>query len=98
MPLRRRPAPLPLLALLLALGGAAPGLGCHAFSAPTWKGPRTGHFDGERFLNPDPRQPKGSFLKWMRERDRGPWQDWTEAPPGPPPLRLRGACRAAPCA
>jgi L-ascorbate metabolism protein UlaG (beta-lactamase superfamily) len=82
MPLR--PALSSLLALLAALG-----LGCHAFSAPTYQGPRSDHFDGERFLNPDPRKPQGSFLRWMRERERGPWADWTEEPPGArPPWRV----------
>lgn len=55
-------------------------------AAPPYRGPRSDHFDGERFHNQDPApHSQGSFFKWMMNRERGPWRKWTDAPPGPPP-------------
>lgn len=63
--------------------------GCSLFSAPPYRGPMpTGAtFDGERFQNQPPfeRRSFGDLLKWQLDRDRGPWRDWTDALPGPPP-------------
>jgi len=70
-----------------ALGAAAVAAG-YALSVSKWKGPRSDHFDGERFFNQEPRlRLSGSFWKWMLNRDRGPWRDFTDTPPGPPPPR-----------
>ncbi|WP_257460376.1 MBL fold metallo-hydrolase [Archangium lipolyticum] len=66
----------------LALGGV--GIGGCIFSAPTWKGPPSDHFDGERFVNLEPRE-RGSVLKWQLTKEPGPWSDWHEELPGPPP-------------
>jgi len=83
-----------LAALLLILGGGV-GIGGCIFSAPRWKGPPTDHFDGERFFNLEPREERGSFLKWQLERKPGVWKEWRDALPGaPPPRRVeRGALR-----
>ena len=55
------------------------------------RGPITDHFDGSYFYNPyypsDPIQPprRWEVLRWLATRKIGPWQDWTESKPGPPP-------------
>jgi L-ascorbate metabolism protein UlaG (beta-lactamase superfamily) len=76
--------------LASACGGVA---AAHClFSAPRYSGPVTDHFDGARFAN----NPKlahhsgGDFFKWILNRDRGPWDAWTDAPPGPPPPQRVG--------
>lgn len=45
------------------------------FSAPSYHGPLSDHFDGRKFLNPDNAKPRGLFslLRWMISRKRGPW-------------------------
>jgi L-ascorbate metabolism protein UlaG (beta-lactamase superfamily) len=70
-------------------------LGHTVFSVPRWKGPRSDHFDGVRFLNPGPRVGRGEFWDWFLDRDRGPWPEWEDAPPAPPPPRsvARGEMR-----
>ena len=61
-------------------------------ASPAYRGPRSDHFDGRRFHNQQPGwQSEGSFVKWMLERDRGPWREWVAADPGPkPPERVDG--------
>jgi L-ascorbate metabolism protein UlaG (beta-lactamase superfamily) len=83
------------LAVLLAISAGGVGIGGCMFSAPTWKGPKTDHFDGERFVNLEPRERKGSFLDWQLNRKQGPWKEWNDVPPGaPPPERVaRGGLR-----
>lgn len=78
--------------LLLVLGGLVLGalaMGCSIFSAPRYRGPMPSGaaFDGERFLNEDPIEPRSFWdvLKWQLNSDPGPWRDWTDEPPGPPP-------------
>ena len=82
-----------MISLGLASGVVALGasVGC-SWSVPRWRG-TSAHFDGERFLNVPPieHQGLGDTLKWMSNRDLGPWKDWTDAPPGPPPPRRVGA-------
>jgi L-ascorbate metabolism protein UlaG (beta-lactamase superfamily) len=54
--------------------------------APRYKGPVTDHFDGKKFRNTGPpvvRQ--GGLLKWLFNRDKGPWLDAPDAAPGPKP-------------
>jgi L-ascorbate metabolism protein UlaG (beta-lactamase superfamily) len=67
--------------------------GCGLFAAAGYHGPPSDHFDGERFHNEQPTAEAGkSFLKWMLHRRSGPWRDWTDSPPGPPPpARVEGA-------
>ena len=43
-------------------------------STPRYRGPRSDHFDGEHFHNLKPvEQPRGGFIRWMLNRQRGPW-------------------------
>lgn len=71
----------------VVLSLSLPMAGCSIFSAPRYRGPKTDHFDGERFINQSgPRtQGFGAVLKWMFTRDARPWRTWTDAPYGPPP-------------
>lgn len=53
-----------------------------------WHGPKTDHFDGETFFTPGaPARFSGvaGMLKWATQRDPGPWRDYHDEPPGPPP-------------
>lgn len=75
-----------------AAGAALVAAGC-ALSAPRWKGPVSTHFDGKRFHSIEPLDAHGlgDFLRWITHRERGPWRDFTETPPGAPPSRRIGA-------
>ncbi|HPM78686.1 MAG TPA: MBL fold metallo-hydrolase [bacterium] len=70
-----------LTAMTLAVG--------YAFSAPTFRGDNSDHFDGEKFFNPHWRTQHhfGDFFKWTLNREAGPWREWDEIQPGPPPPR-----------
>ncbi|MDY7228017.1 MBL fold metallo-hydrolase [Hyalangium rubrum] len=72
---------------MLLLGVTGIGTGCHAFAAPVYQGPRSEHFDGERFVNQETRTRRMSILDWQLNRQPGPWTEWTDTPPGPPPPR-----------
>lgn len=90
---------LAVVALVLLASGVA---GC-AFSAPTWKGPHSAHFDGARFFTPGaPAKVAGfdgpglaALLKWQATRQRGVWRAFHDEQPGPPPPYevARGAMR-----
>jgi len=84
---------------LAALGGALLmftvtvfGAGCCAFSVRGYQGPKSDHFDGERFHTPgqDTHVTLTKLLRWMTSREPGPWSDHPDAPPGPPPPRKVG--------
>jgi len=86
-----------LLAGLSATTGAALVAGGCALAAPRWRGPITEHFDGKRFRSGEPLEDRfGSFLRWITNRERGAWRDFTDTPPGArPPDRVNtGALRA----
>ncbi len=73
-----------------ALAGATAlivGVGACVLSAPRYGGPTSDHFDGEVFKNPNGvgEGRVGALLKWVVDRDQGPWRDWTEAPRGKKP-------------
>jgi L-ascorbate metabolism protein UlaG (beta-lactamase superfamily) len=56
------------------------------FASPRYRGPVTDHFDGRHFHNHQSGwQSEGSFLKWQATKEPGPWREWVEEPPGPPP-------------
>ncbi len=49
-------------------------------------GPRSDHYDGGRFHNRLPvRHGALDVFKWIAHRDQGPWRDWVDVEPGPPP-------------
>lgn len=77
-----------VLGLTLFSALAAGFLGGCVFAGPKYRGPVTDHFDGERFHNLVPQPPSagaGGMLKWVMNRDPGPWRSYEEFPPGPPP-------------
>jgi L-ascorbate metabolism protein UlaG (beta-lactamase superfamily) len=49
--------------------------------------PGSDHFDGGRFHNVPNRRQHGlrEFLRWILNRQQGPWRDWTDDAAGPPP-------------
>jgi L-ascorbate metabolism protein UlaG (beta-lactamase superfamily) len=52
-----------------------------------YNGPVSDHFDGQHFYNPRNGTPhgSGSVVKWLTNREPGPWRNWIDAAPGPPP-------------
>lgn len=96
MPMSRlRRTLLTVMGTLFMLGVTGGVVGCHAFSAPVYRGPKSDHFDGEQFVNQESRERRMTFLEWQRTRTPGTWAEWTDAAPGtPPPRRVaRGALR-----
>ncbi|MBM4378521.1 MAG: MBL fold metallo-hydrolase, partial [Deltaproteobacteria bacterium] len=65
--------------------------GC-LFSGPRHRGAATANFDGERFQNARelPRSTFPEALSLSLAAQRGPWDEWRERPPGPPPPRRVG--------
>jgi L-ascorbate metabolism protein UlaG (beta-lactamase superfamily) len=59
------------------------------FSAPSYTGPVTDHFDGKKFKNPGGIESKGfkDLWKWMRTREKGIWEERAGLPYGPAPAR-----------
>jgi L-ascorbate metabolism protein UlaG (beta-lactamase superfamily) len=61
---------------------------------PGHRGPRSDHFDGETFFNPDASAGRslGDFLRWQRTSRATPWPRWVEnqAVPNPPAALERG--------
>ena len=60
---------------------------CSSFNGSVYLGLKSEHFDGKRFINENSQEePSGwSLFKWLFNRDRGFWNDFTNAPPGPKP-------------
>lgn len=60
------------------------------FAAPRYRGPRSDHFDGRRFLNLAPTRHAGFFdvMRWLLNRDHGAWDAWREVAPSVPPERV----------
>ncbi len=84
---------LALAALALVVVGGALFLGACVFAAPAYRGPRSDHFDGERFQNREAtgHQNVTDVLKWLVTRKQGPWPDFIDDEPGPkPPAQVDG--------
>lgn len=67
--------------------------GCCSFSARGYRGPKSDHFDGEKFLNTCATQPEAGFfglLSWVVDRDPGPWPEWLDEAPGEKPRERVG--------
>ena len=67
------------------------------YNAPPYRGPESDHFDGKRFRNTNRsigHESAPSVLKWMLNREAGPWRRIEQAP-GPKPAEEVGAgtCR-----
>src|SRR6195256_367559 len=47
---------------------------------PGYEGPKSDHFDGHRFFNPDVKAGRSfkDFLRWQRTRQRKLWPQWVE--------------------
>ncbi|HEX9576805.1 MAG TPA: MBL fold metallo-hydrolase [Myxococcales bacterium] len=61
--------------------------GCCAFSGPTWRGPVSDHFDGERFFPPVREERGVRDLPRIVRETRPEWKGAQEAQPGPRPPR-----------
>jgi L-ascorbate metabolism protein UlaG (beta-lactamase superfamily) len=74
-------------AILIFLGGCL-------FSGPRYRGPKSDHFNGKRFINPGGVQAKGlgDVIGWAIKRKKGPWPPKPENnQPGPkPPASVPG--------
>jgi L-ascorbate metabolism protein UlaG (beta-lactamase superfamily) len=73
--------------------GAVAWIAGRSFAAPPYHGPRTDHFDGERFHNLTDTEHGAfglAFWRWQWTRKPGPWGDHPDAPFGPPPPRRVG--------
>lgn len=59
-----------------------------ALSTGVYRGPRSAHFNGRKFINPDGIKENGLWevLKWMLTRRRGIWKANLSLTPGPKPL------------
>ncbi|MEO1052407.1 MAG: MBL fold metallo-hydrolase [Bacteroidota bacterium] len=70
--------------LVFVAGGLIIGM---SISAPKYKGAKSDHFDGKRFLNSSGKQAEGfgSLLKWAMNRDKQLWSEIKEAEYGAPP-------------
>ena len=77
-----------ILLLVLAVAWASIMLVAYFISAPGYKGPVSGHFDGKRFINPGGVKAKGfpDVLKWMSQRKRGVWKPNMLVAPGAKPV------------
>jgi L-ascorbate metabolism protein UlaG (beta-lactamase superfamily) len=74
------------VAAIAAAAVASAAIERRFFAAPRYRGPRSDHFDGERFFNEHAGHQAGlAFLKWRMERQPGWWPPYRELPPGPPP-------------
>ena len=63
------------------------------WAVPKYRGPKSDHFDGKRFLNLRPARHAGFFdlLKWLVHREPGTWTKWRDiTPAAPPPERVEG--------
>jgi hypothetical protein len=82
--------------ILIALGTIIGGgfVAGALFSAPKYRGPKSDHFDGERFQNLIPAR-AGSLsgvVRMLAERQPSKWSKWREiAPSPPPPRRVEGS-------
>jgi L-ascorbate metabolism protein UlaG (beta-lactamase superfamily) len=62
------------------------------YNAPRYRGAKSDHFDGKRFLNLRPTRHAGfkELVQWLTHREEGPWSEWREITPSVPPQRVDG--------
>ena len=60
--------------------------------SPRYKGPVSDHYNGKKFVNPGmPERSSGGVLKWLLNRDKGPWPEQPDAFVGArPATRIEG--------
>ncbi len=60
--------------------------------APRYRGPKTDHFNGKKFVNPgQAERSTGGVLEWLLHRDKGPWPEQPDAYVGSKPkTRVEG--------
>lgn len=82
------------VALVLLIAAVMSGSGC-AFNAPAYRGPISGHFDGDQFINPEGSSDKGfgSVLRWKLTSTAPPWEP-RAVTPTKPETRLKAGLRA----
>ena len=56
-------------------------LGCSSY----YHGPVSDHFDGRRFVSPEPDNGFRAHLKWLWEMETVDWPEWIDDPPQPRP-------------
>ena len=76
-----------LLALILSIAVVFVIAGI-MFSAPSYTGPVSDHFNGKKFINPGDIKEQSllDVLKWVMQRKRGPWNELKTAEYGKHPL------------
>lgn len=76
-----------LLAIIIIFVGTF-NLIAFVISAPKYRGLVTDHFDGKVFVNPGNVKAKGGkdLVKWMRTRNKQPWEPIVNATFGPKPV------------
>jgi len=76
--------------LLAVAAGALIATVSYVLSGPTYAGPASDHFDGQRFVNMRAAEHEGlgALLRWQLKRERGPWSERTLAPGARPPARV----------
>lgn len=85
---RLRRVTLVFLGLIAVLAGTVTGVGC-VFSGPHYQGPKSDHFDGEKFFTPGALPANRDLtllLKWQLNSEPGPWSQHPDAKPGEAPL------------
>ena len=84
------------LGQFVGVGLASMMMGCASLAAPSYHGPRSDHFDGERFHNyvrTRDAQIDDALRSAARSifRKNGRWPDWEEIVPDVPPRRVSGS-------
>jgi L-ascorbate metabolism protein UlaG (beta-lactamase superfamily) len=80
-----------IIVLILILGFVLLFVGVGFFlTAPSYKGPTSDHFDGKKFINPKgvKAEGMGAVIKWMMNRERGPWKEDTSTNYGKRPIAV----------
>lgn len=78
-----------LTGVLVALLAGGVAYAIDPFAGPTYRGPRTDHFDGKKFFNPGFPIGRGfrGYIRWQIESKPGSWRRYADLPCGPPPPR-----------
>jgi L-ascorbate metabolism protein UlaG (beta-lactamase superfamily) len=85
-----------MIVLVLIILLATPFVFGAIFTAPSYKGPKTDHFDGKKFLNPSGKSAQGlkGVFKYMRTQKPGKWPEYRKLPFGPTPIDKQEGSKA----